>query len=197
MLSFPLLGRPRSWAVLCLFSVLSFFAFSIPCAAQYPGGGSGGGYPGGGVYSGPVYTGGTVTSTFVSAPPSNYSLYSDGTYGGSSYAGGTNSGGYPTSSTVTCSGGIQATFTWYNGGDANSPPPKCIIVTEHCIVHWAAPQSQTTPALARLGSTRGTQFRIILQPIWSSRAVRRPMQRLRLEVRLALASPVSPVSSTR
>ena len=145
MLSFPLLGRPRSWAVLCLFSVLSFFAFSIPCAAQYPGGGSGGGYPGGGVYSGPVYTGGTVTSTFVSAPPSNYSLYSDGTYGGSSYAGGTNSGGYPTSSTVTCSGGIQATFTWYNGGDANSPPPKCIIVTEHCIVHWATTSPGSPP----------------------------------------------------
>ena len=52
MLSLPLLGRSRSWAVPLWLSLLSLLTPSLLCTspahAQYPGGGSGGGYPGGG-----------------------------------------------------------------------------------------------------------------------------------------------------
>ena len=74
---------------------------------------------------------------------SNYLPYSDGTYGGQYYASGGSdaNGGNPTSGTVTCSGGIKATFTWTNGGDPNNTPPKCVIITESCTVGWSGQAS--------------------------------------------------------
>lgn len=127
MLLFPLLICSRSWAALGLLS-LFVLVFSRPSQAQvYPG-------SGGGAYTGPIYTGGTVTTTSSNF---DYSPYSDGAYGGQYYAsGGTDANGNAVPSTVTCSGGINSTFTWYNDGDPNNKPPKCVIITEYCIAQW-------------------------------------------------------------
>ncbi len=134
MLSFPLLGRSRSWAVLSLLSLLVVAISPSTQAQGYPGGGSSGGgsyYIDEGSYVGPVYTGGTVTTSTTS----DYSLNSAGTYGGQYYAGGgtDTNGNNPSSGSVTCSGEIKTAYTWQN---ANMPPPQCVIVVEHCIAQW-------------------------------------------------------------
>lgn len=139
MFSFPHLGRPHFWAALPLLALLGL-SLSIPCVVQAQGG-----YPGGGgSYGGPDYTGGTVvtTSQGVTNGTTNYSPTSSG-YGGSYYASGSSdaNGANITTGTATCSGKITSTFTWNNGGDPSSTPPKCIIVTEHCVASWSGEAS--------------------------------------------------------
>ena len=154
MRSFPLLWRSRSWAVVCLFSLLSLSVLALAPSAGaqgYPGSGGGSGYPGSGgggsypgSYGGPDYSGSTGQITFTASPgpnppPRNYSFYNDGTYGGEYYATGSidSNGANISSGTATCSGPITAKFTWNNAGNPNNTPPPCVIIMEHCVASWS------------------------------------------------------------
>ena len=132
MLLFPLLGRSRSWAVVCLFSLLSLSVLALAPPAGAQGSQSS--------YGGPTYSGGTVVLTHAGllTTTTDYSNNNDGSYGGGYYCGaGSGPSGTPDSASVYCSGAITATFKWNNGGDPNNLPPKCVIVTEHCTVTWS------------------------------------------------------------
>ena len=147
MLSFPLLGRSRSWAVLAALSLLSLFALSPSVRAQgYPGGGSGGGYPGGGgaadTYT-VAYSGGATTATGpTDNTPGSYTLASapgSSVPGGYAYGGGAYNHQFfgPKSVTINCKGAIKTTFTW-NPGPNNDPAPAAnsVIVVEQVYASW-------------------------------------------------------------
>ena len=138
MLSFPLLGRARSWAAHSTLVLLSFLVLSVPCFAQYPGGGyPGGGSPGGGSGGSttPHYdlhiTGGTITGDpngfFAPGDSNNY-------YGSAS----TSSSGAGKTCSVTAKGPLTAKFDWNNGGDATVLPPPSVIISQTCTASWGS-----------------------------------------------------------
>lgn len=143
MLSFPLLGRSRFWAALCLVSLLNLFALSTPCSAQYPGGGyPGGGYPGGGYPGGGVgytvqCTDGTINGQALTPTDSPYPGSSGSTSGSASQTA-QPSNGQPGTCKITASdgGAITGNIAW-NGGSANTPAPPAAIVMETSTATWS------------------------------------------------------------
>lgn len=116
MRSFPLLCRSRSWAALCLVSLLSLLpALSPPAGAQgYPGGG--GGYT---VHcSGGTINGNSLTPTDSPYPGSTGST--TGTVGQSASP----SGGQPGTCKITASDGGAITGTSPGTAAARTPPPR-------------------------------------------------------------------------
>lgn len=117
MLSFPLLGRSRFWAVLSLLLICSLLVPSAARAGSYPM---------------TSQTGGTsVAHTDGNTYSFNYAPTSAG-YGGSAGTGWHPSG---SANDASCTGTISTTFTWtpaYPG----EPPPSCAILTQTCTARY-------------------------------------------------------------
>ncbi len=172
MLSFPLLGRSRSFAVpakvtlTCFFALVGLAVFVLgtalsPAQAQYPGGGypgggSGSGYPGGssgGGYPGTTGTGHYDVSYSVTAGSGSTATYTTSGYPGSgasvsatdSKSCYTSYGSSPTTYHIAANSALTATFTWNNENNPANLPPSCTIINQGSSASWSAQAQGCVP----------------------------------------------------
>ncbi len=126
MLSFALLCRSRSWAVL---SLLTLSLLLVPPNARA------------GTYA---FTGYTVTpgsGDTATYTPNNYPTATDSRSAFTSY------GGAPEYYSVVANDKITAAFTWQptNGNSAADPPPSCAIIQQTSSVSWTGAVTGNPP----------------------------------------------------
>lgn len=151
MFSFPLLGRPLSWAALT--SLISLALCASP-AAQAQGTQTD-------TYT-VTYSGGATTAIGpTDYPPGPYTLASapdQHVPSGNAYGGSTSNHYFTSGQSVTlnCQGAITATFTW-NGGPNNDPAPAAnsVIVVEQVNADWGG-QSGSVGSDIPGGTTTGS-----------------------------------------